>query len=163
VDENIYREKVGAGKVMTIATIGFSILAIGIFAISILAVTTDYIHYADSPWVTVTVAAPLLFAALMIASFRSIKIAITSKEIVVKYGFFRKHFLLQEIESCEQIEKSGLIKYGGLGMRFGFDNSVAYLTSYGSAVKVNSPGKKSFVFSTNQPDKICQIISTKKQ
>jgi hypothetical protein len=158
VDENVYCEKVGTGKVLDIAIIAVSILAIGVLVLTI----KDSLS-TGSPWVTVVAAVPLLFVVLMLASFRSIKIAISSKELVVKYGFFRKQFFLHEIESCEHVERSGLIKYGGLGVRFGFDNSVAYLTSYGNAVKINSPMKKSFVFSTNQPDKVCQIISTKKQ
>lgn len=77
------------------------------------------------------------------------------------YGFLnRKCFVLCEIESCEQtVTYFG--KFLGVEIRYGIDDSVVYSTSFGSAVKISSVGKKSFVFSTNHPDTVCQVISAK--
>jgi len=152
-----YREKVMNHRFMRIFVIAFLILTI-----VVLALTVRYSFSVGSPLFAVVMALPFLFAAVLLASFRSIKITITSKKLIVNYGFFHKSLFLHEIESCEQV-KADFKNYAGLGVRRGMDKSTAYLTSFGNAVKINKMGEKAFVFSTNQPDKVCHIISTKKQ
>jgi len=43
-------------------------------------------------------------------------------------------------------------------VRYGFDCSLAYTTSFGNAVKIVPKKGKTFVFSSNKPKEICQII-----
>jgi tetrahydromethanopterin S-methyltransferase subunit E len=151
-----YREKVKAGKIVNIATVVFSILVICIFALII-----KYSFYIESSLLVITVI-PLLIGALILASFRNFKITISSKELVVKYGFFCERFLLREIESCEQVKTGEIRKYVGLGVRVSI-NTTYFLASFGDAVRINKTGERTFVFSSNHPDEICRIISTKKQ
>jgi len=53
-------------------------------------------------------------------------------------------------------------RYGGVGVRIGFDGSWAYTTSFGNAVKIVPRNGRTFVFSSNKPEEICQIIKKKR-
>jgi len=68
---------------------------------------------------------------------------------------------LKDIASCETI-KASFGRYGGVGVRYGFDGSLAYTTSFGNAVKIVPRKGRTFVFSSNKPEKICQIIKKEK-
>jgi hypothetical protein len=156
MDRVEYYEKVIAGKLIVAGIIIVSIIG----AITVL--TVRYSISIGTPLFAVVMALPFIVAFLLLTSFLSMKISITSKELTVNYGFFHKHLLLHEIESCEQV-KTEFREYSGLGVRIGGDKSHAYLTFFGKAVRINIAGKNAFVFSTNQPEKICRIISTKNQ
>jgi len=68
--------------------------------------------------------------------------------------------MLQEIVSC-QITKASFGRYGGIGVRYGFDGSTAYTTSFGNAVEIIPKEGRPFVFSSKNPEKICKIINAK--
>ncbi len=92
-------------------------------------------------------------------NYRGLLITITKNQIEVKYGIFNHKIIpLIKIMSCEII-KATFRKYGGVGIRLGFDGSVAYSTGFGDAVKLICQHSKPFVFSTNNPQKICNLIS----
>ena len=46
----------------------------------------------------------------------------------------------------------------GVGIRFGLDGSWAYNTDFGEAVKLTFKSGRPFVFSTRNPQKICNLI-----
>jgi hypothetical protein len=94
---------------------------------------------------------------LVFWNYRGLQIKITDQRLSVDYGRFdKKSFLLKEIISCKKTKSFG--RYLGVGVRVGFDGSLAYTTSFGSAVEVTPKSGRVFVFSTKNPDKICQII-----
>ena len=70
--------------------------------------------------------------------------------------FNKKSFLLKEIISCQKTKAFG--RYLGVGVRYGFDGSMAYTTSFGEAVEVAPKAGRTFVFSSKKPDKVCEII-----
>jgi len=102
----------------------------------------------------------LFTISIIYAIFGDLKIVITSEGLVVAFRFFSQRFFLCDIELCEQTTTS-FKKYAGIGIRYGADGSLAYSTSLGSAVRITQAGERSFVFSTNHPDTVCQIISKK--
>lgn len=103
------------------------------------------------------------FILLVFLNFRGIKIQINSGNLSVKFGWFNhKSIRLAEINSCKTITSS-FSKFGGAGVRYGFDGSWAYTTSLGNAVEVVPKEGRTFVFSSNNPQEICQIIQNKIQ
>jgi hypothetical protein len=54
-------------------------------------------------------------------------------------------------------------KYWGVGIRYGTDRSLAYTASFGNAVKIASKKGRPFVFSSHNPQEICNIISQQRQ
>jgi len=49
--------------------------------------------------------------------------------------------------------------YGGVGIRFRLDGSWTYNTDFGEAVKITFQSGRPFVFSTRNPQKICNLIN----
>ncbi len=93
-------------------------------------------------------------------NFRGVQITLTKNQIKVKYGIFNHKIIsLKKIMRCEII-KATFKKYGGIGIRLGFDGSWAYTTDFGEAIKLTyQNGGRPFVFSTRNPQKISNLIS----
>ncbi|MCL2135784.1 MAG: hypothetical protein FWH37_09640 [Candidatus Bathyarchaeota archaeon] len=148
-----YYEKVGLGNfvktIIVVLALVFGVVGlVGWYSVSLIF--------------AVVMSLPILFiVSFLYVIFGSLTITITSKELVVAFRFFnRKKFFLSDIESCEQATTNGRT-YHGVGMRYGVDGSLVYSTSFGSAVRITKAGEKPFVFSTNNPETVCQILSTK--
>jgi hypothetical protein len=102
-------------------------------------------------WVT------LGFILFVLWNFRGLRIQISGDRLLVVYGLFNKQsFLLKEITSCKKTTSFG--RYLGIGVRYGFDGSTAYTTSFGCAVEIVPKARRTFVFSSNNPDQVCKII-----
>ena len=91
-------------------------------------------------------------------NFRGLRIQIKEDRLSLTYGLFnKKSFLLKEITSCKTTSAFG--RYLGVGVRYGFDGSMAYTTSFSDAVEVTPMLGRTFVFSSNNPDRVCEIIT----
>ena len=100
-----------------------------------------------------------LFIFLIYCNFRGLKITLTNNQLEVAYGIFNhKRIPLQKISGCE-ITKAIFRKYGGVGIRLGLDGSWAYTTDFGEAVKLVFQKGRPFVFSTRNPQEICNLIN----
>ncbi|MFH0748702.1 MAG: hypothetical protein V1915_02120, partial [Candidatus Bathyarchaeota archaeon] len=85
-------------------------------------------------------------------------IQVSGDKLTVVYGIFnKKSFLLKELTYCKRA-KANLGRYFGIGIRYGSDGSLAYTTSFGDAVEVAPKTGRVFVFSSNKPDQVCEII-----
>ena len=105
----------------------------------------------------------LIFILILLLNFRGIKIQLSSEELMVDYGFFNhKRISMDDVVSCNLV-KASFRRFGGVGVRYGRDGSWAYTTSFGNAVEIVPKKGRTFVFSSNNPEKICQIINTKIQ
>jgi hypothetical protein len=100
----------------------------------------------------------LAFLLLIFWNYRGLNITINDEILFVTYGRFdKKSFLLKDIVSCKKTKAFG--RYFGVGVRVGLDGSTAYTTSFASAVEVTPKVGRVFVFSSKNPDKVCEIIT----
>ena len=153
----LYVEWVPAGTLIKALVGFFSLLSLCILLITI-AVGVAVQH----PFLIVVLASPLAFVLFAFWNYRGIQIKVTTNKLSIYYGFFnRKHILIGDIVSCEPT-KASFGRYGGIGIRYGTDSSWAYTTSFGNAVKIVLRKGRPFVFSSNNPEKICNIISQMK-
>jgi hypothetical protein len=103
----------------------------------------------------------LAILLLVLYNYRGIQIRISNQHLLVEYGRFdKKSILLNEIVSCKQTK--AFRRYLGIGVRIGLDGSLAYTTSFSTAVEVTPKVGRVFVFSTNAPKQICEIINQRK-
>jgi hypothetical protein len=154
-DENgLYSEWVPAGKfVKTI--VGF----VSLLFLLVLAISTWVGFAIQNPAFVVIIVFPLALVLIMYGNYRGIQIKITSTELVIRYGFLnRKHIDMTNIVSYEPTT-ANFGKYWGVGVRYGFDRSLAYTTSFGNAVKIVLKEGRPFVFSSHNPQEICNIIN----
>ena len=150
----IYREWVPAGLFVKILVGFVSLLTL---CILLILIATGY-AFQNPFWVVIPTSA-LAFLLLLFWNFKGIRIQLTAKELLINYGILnRKSIPLEDIVSCEPT-KASFRRYGGVGVRYGFDGSWAYTTSFGDAVKIILRKGKPFVFSSNNPEKICNIIN----
>jgi hypothetical protein len=150
----VYVEWVPAGTLIKVLVGSFSLLILSVLSITI-AVGVAF----ENPFLIVLFASPLAFVLFVFWNYRGIQIQVTNKELLTKYGFFnRKRILIGDIVSCEPT-KASFRRYSGIGVRYGTDRSWAYTTSLGDAVKIILRKGKPFVFSSNDPEKICNIIN----
>ena len=103
----------------------------------------------------------LAILLLVLWNYRGLHIRISDESLFVDYGRFdKKSFLLKDISSCKKTKSFG--RYLGIGVRVGLDGSIAYTTSFASAVEVIPKVGRVFVFSSKNPDRICEIINQRK-
>ena len=150
-------EWVPAGT-LTKALVGsFSLLIL-----CILLITVAVGFAIQHPFFIVVLASPLAVVLFLFWNYRGIRIKVNAKNLLIYYGFFnRKRIPMVDVVSCEPT-KASFGRYGGIGVRYGADGSWAYTTSFGNAVEIVLPKGKPFVFSSNNPEKICSIINQMK-
>ena len=154
----IYMEWVPTGTFVKTLVVFVSAVVLFVLSITIL---TD-VAFQNPFWIAVSASA-LAFILLMFRNYRGIKIQLSDKELKVNYGIFNhKSIPLEDVVSCE-LAKAPFRRYGGVGVRLGIDGSWAYITSFGDAVKIILRRGRPFVFSSNNPKKICSIINQTKR
>ncbi|MCK4669284.1 hypothetical protein KAT21_04105 [Candidatus Bathyarchaeota archaeon] len=153
----VYVEWVPTGTLMKALVASFSLL---ILCVSLITIAVGVAF--ENPFLIVVLVSPLAFVLFSFWNYRGLQIQVINKELLVNYGFFnRKRILIGDIVSCEPT-KASFRRYGGIGIRYGTDGSWAYTTSLGNAVKIIPRRGKPFVFSSNNPEKICRIINQMK-
>jgi len=153
----VYVEWVPAGTLAK-ALVGF----FSLLMLCVLLITIGVGVAFENPFLIVLLASPLAFVLFLFWNYRGLQIQLTNKELLANYGFFnRKRILTGDIVSCEPT-KASFGRYGGIGVRYGTDGSWAYTTSFSNAVKLILRKGKPFVFSSNNPEKICSIINQMK-
>ena len=160
MEQTAYREWVPAGTFVKV-----TILAV-VSAIAVLLLTLAVFLYPLKTEGLVGFGVSLLtlgFILVVFLNFRGIRIQLNSKRLTVDYGLFNhKHIKIDDVVSCNLV-KASFRRFGGVGIRYGLDGSWAYTTSFGNAVEIVPKKGRTFVFSSNHPEKICQIINTKTQ
>lgn len=94
--------------------------------------------------------------------FSALRISVTAKEVLVQYGLFGPRIPIEAIESCEACEYDWK-QYGGWGIRFGRDGSVAYnmIGDKGRAVRITyKKGKKTkkLLLAARDPERLAAAI-----
>jgi len=154
----VYREWVPAGVLIKGLMTGFS--AIVVFGTLLILLLVDF--SIEDFYGLIFAWGVLAFILFLFWNYRGLEIKISYNEISVKYGIFNKKSIrLAEITSCKVTEAS-FGRYGGIGVRYGFDGSTAYTTSFGNAVEIVPKEGRTFVFSSNSPQKICTTLKNKK-
>lgn len=104
----------------------------------------------------------LLPLLLVWALFSTLRISVTRKEVHVQYGLFGPSIPIEAIESCEACDYDWK-QYGGWGIRYGRDGSVAYnmLGDGGRAVRITyKKGKKTkkVLLAAKDPERLATAI-----
>ncbi len=89
--------------------------------------------------------------------FGKLSITISDSELTVGFGFMKHRIALDNIEYVE-VRQFPWWKYGGFGVRYGLDWSVAYVVNYKQGVRVVPRRGRVLFFSTNRPDDTADMI-----
>lgn len=99
----------------------------------------------------------ILLLVFIYSNFMKLQISITSTLLTVGFGLFKYSIRLDNIESVET-RNPHWYWYGGLGIRFGWDFSIAYIQNYRKGVMVTPIRGRKLFFSTNNPEKVVSIV-----
>ncbi|MHA1443007.1 MAG: hypothetical protein ACTSPK_14270 [Candidatus Heimdallarchaeota archaeon] len=151
-EDIVYNEWVPLHKVIIIL---FSLVIVMLVSI---AITTSILEpQSMAIMLPFCIVLSILFILLAI-NFRGIRIIITKVTIEVSYGILNKRiFTFDDLVSCEATEAT-FKNYLGIGVRVGFDSSVAFTTHFGEAVKLTNKEERAFVFSSKHSQEICDIL-----
>jgi len=157
MNDIVYREWVPAGILNKCLLAAFStIIVFGtLFIVLLVDFSIEDIYGLIFSW------GVLAFILFLFWNYRGLEIIINHDEISVNYGFFnKKSIMLKDVVSCKNT-KASFGRYGGSGVRYGFEGSIAYTTSFGNAIEIIPKEGRAFVFSSKDPEKICKIINAK--
>lgn len=152
-NEIVYTEWVPAGRFVKIVILFVCLLILSL-GIIIFAIRPEELEF-----IGIIFGAVSLSIFLIYWNYRGLQITLTNNQLEVAYGIFNhKRIPLNKITSCD-ITKASFRIYGGVGIRFGVDGSWAYNTDFGDAVKLIFQSGRPFVFSTRNPQEICNLIN----
>jgi len=151
-DEKLYTEWVPIGRFVKILVLSVLILFVS------LGIVFTAFQPIEMSFIGIIFGVVCIFIYLLYWNYRGLSITLTNNRLEVVYGIFNhKRIPLSKITSCDTI-KAHFKTYGGVGIRFGLDGSSAYNTDFGEAVKLTFQYGRPFVFSTKNPQKICNLI-----
>lgn len=154
-DEVLYSEWVPAGGFLKVV-----VLIVFVLFVSLGIVFTAF-QPGELSFIGIIFGIASIVIFLFYWNYRGLSIILTQKILEVEYGAFsHKRIPLNKISSCEAT-KARFRTYGGIGIRLGLDGSWAYNTDFGDAVKLTLKDGRPFLFSTRNPQKICNLIKEK--
>jgi len=154
VNSEIYRERLVMALWISLL-LGF---VMGILAVMIYVDLYFGINLGRKTFLTAVLFGAESLLILVYLVFMRLDISIDPERVEVRFGIIRKTIPIEEIVSCEPTHASFKI-YGGVGIRYGIDGSMAFTTSFGDAVKIRRRRGRSFVFSTNRPFEVLEHIN----
>ncbi len=110
---------------------------------------------------------PLLFTvpllSIMWLLFSVLRISVTNDEVYVQYGLFGPKIAVRDIEKCAAVDYDWK-RYGGWGIRYGRDGSVAYnmMGDRGRAVEIlhrKGDKTKRLLVASPDPDRLAAAIN----
>ena len=154
VNSEIYRERLVMAHWVSLL-LGF---VMGILAVMIYVDLFFGINLGRKTILTTVLLGAEALLILVYLVFMRLDISIDPERVEVRFGIIRKTIPIEEIVSCEPTHASFKV-YGGVGIRYGIDGSMAFTTSFGDAVKIRRRRGRSFVFSTNRPFEVLEHIN----
>jgi len=154
VNSEIYRERLVMAHWVSLL-LGF---VMGILAVVIYVDLYFGINLGRKTFLTAVLFGAEALLILVYLVFMRLDISIDPERVEVRFGIIRKTIPIEEIFSCEPTQARFKV-YGGVGIRYGIDGSMAFTTSFGDAMKIRRRRGRSFVFSTNRPFEVLEHIN----
>jgi hypothetical protein len=99
----------------------------------------------------------LVIMVSVFINFRTLKISVTDGRLSVGYGFIKSRVRLRDIVYAEAV-RPPFWRYGGFGIRWGWDGSIGYIVDYRRGVRVTRRRGMSVFFSTRDPERVLQVL-----
>jgi len=154
VNSEIYRERLVMATWVSLL-LGF---VMGILAVMVCINLIFLINIGRKTFLTAVLFGAEALFILVYLVFMRLDISIGPERIEVRFGIIKKTIPIEEILSCEPTHASFTV-YGGVGIRYGIDGSMAFTTSFGDAIKIRKKRGRSFVFSTNRQSEVLEHIN----
>lgn len=157
--EKIYEEKIFSKGITVLLTIATTVFLLAL----LYQATVGPIGTRPAPnWFLLVMF--LLFLGLTV-NFSNLSIKMTSRYLSVGYGIFKHSILWENIQDC-YLDDTSIIRYGGWGIRIARAKGkwrLVYIVIGAPRVVLllNKGTFEEFVFSTNNPQKVIEIVKQK--
>ena len=98
-----------------------------------------------------------LVVFIVYSFFRTLNILIYTHYILVGFSIYKYKIRLENIETIETFHPPWF-RYGGFGIRLGWDWSIGFIQNYRMGVRITQIKGRKVFFSTNNPDAIVNIV-----
>ena len=96
---------------------------------------------------------------LIAPAFARFTVGVNPTQITLRFGAVAKKIPMREVTGASAAEaKAG--NYGGIGIRYGADGTVAYIRSFGPAVKLTRKEGRPLLFSTYNALEVSRLINS---
>ena len=100
----------------------------------------------------------ILVLGFIYGNFMKLQINITSTKLTVGFGFIKRRIIIRDIEYVEARNPPWYM-YGGYGIRFGWNGSIAFIQNYNTGVMVKPRKGWKLFFSSKNPEEIVDLIT----
>ena len=136
--------------IITLAVVAIFVLPFSIYKTLMVSTTPLWISI-----LLIVVEGVLIF---VFGNFYKLRIKVDEEYLEFGFGLIKKRFKRQDIISCE-LYQLRFGNYLGMGIRIGFDRTIAFNTRFGRGVKIRIEGKKrAYVLTTNDPRALCGAL-----
>jgi hypothetical protein len=147
---------------MWISTWGLLVLAVPLGILTTLAVVQAFtgVPLGNHPGPTIFLfAIDALIILLFLAFFPRLTVRIDPSKVRLRLGVVAKEVSMEDVVNAA-VENAMLRTYGGIGIRYGTDGSMAFLSSLGTAVKLTRRNGKPILFSTRRAPEVSQLVNS---
>ncbi len=150
---NFYNEELISPSLITLVFLALIIFSTGALVYQI--VTDNYLGYNPASNYLFFLL-DIVFVLFFLYS-RRLTISINSDGVYFKYLWMNNEVLYNEIIGVE-VDQVSLMDFSSLGHRYGRGRRRGFLTTYGDTVKLNLRDDNPLFFSSENPDKVVEII-----
>jgi hypothetical protein len=143
------------------STWSFLVLAVPVGIFSVLAIVQAFtgVPLGNHPAPTVFLFALDVLIILVFLTFSRMTVRIDSTKVRLRLGVIAKEVRMEEVVNAA-VENPMLRTYGGIGIRYGTDGSMAFLSSLGTAVKLTRRNGRPILFSTRRAPEVSQLVNS---
>ena len=139
------------------------IIAVGVFTFFVLPFDISKIlaNPTNPFWVLILLIVLEVFFIFAFVNFYKLKIEINDEYLEFGFGLIKTRFQRQDIISCEPY-RLRFGNYLGIGIRIGFNRTIAFNTRFGKGVRIQIKDKKrAYVLTSNDPRALCEALRNK--
>jgi hypothetical protein len=146
---------------MWISTWGILVLAVPVGIFTVLAFVQAFtgIPLGNHPAPTALLFALDASIVVVFLAFSRMTVRIDPTKVKLRLGVVVKEVRMQDVVDAA-VEKAMLRTYGGIGIRYGTDGSMAFLSSLGAAVKLTRRNGRPILFSTRRAPEVSQLVNS---
>jgi hypothetical protein len=140
---------------------GFLVFAVSVGIFTALAFVQAFtgVPLGIHPASTIALFALDALIIVVFLAFSRMTVRIDPTKVRLRLGVIAKEVRMEDVVSAA-VENAMLRTYGGIGIRYGTDGSMAFLSSVGTAVKLTRRNGRPILFSTRRAPEVSQLVNS---
>jgi len=144
-----------------ISTWGLLVFAVPVGVFTVLAFVQAFtgVPLGNHPAPAIVLFALDALVMVVFLAFSRMTIRIDPTKVRLRLGVMAKEVRMEDVVNAV-VQNAMLRTYGGIGIRYGTDGSMAFLTFVGTAVKLTRRNGRPILFSTRRAPEVSQLVNS---